>query len=158
ACRDVSLLVGHCVLASMEGRAGRLAEAFAQLAEAERLMHIWDVPPVYYLAIITLVKCELWLAQGHLGLANAWLERLPDTYCGERAVVAPELHPQVPLHLGLEHDTLERIQERRVEAARRLSALSLQAKTLGGHMLGVIAEVQLSLLLLATGRDREAQQ
>lgn len=64
ACRDISLLVGYCILASQEGRAGRYAEAFSLLAEAERLMHIWDVPPVYYLAMITLAKCELWLSQG----------------------------------------------------------------------------------------------
>ena len=35
ACRDVSLLIGYCVLASLEGRSGNLPEAFAQLAEAE---------------------------------------------------------------------------------------------------------------------------
>ncbi len=39
------------------------SKAFAELAEAERLMHIWDVPPIYYLAMITLIKCELWLAK-----------------------------------------------------------------------------------------------
>ena len=58
------MLIGYCVLASLEGRSGNLPEAFAQLAEAERLMHIWDIPPIYYLAMITLSKCELWLTPG----------------------------------------------------------------------------------------------
>ena len=38
ACRDVGALIGYCVLASLEGREGRCAEAFALLGEAERLM------------------------------------------------------------------------------------------------------------------------
>src|SRR5471032_3550783 len=61
ACRAISVLIGHCVIARLEGSSGEFAKAFAELAEAERLMHIWDVPPIYYLAMITLVKCELWL-------------------------------------------------------------------------------------------------
>ena len=35
---------GHCVIAKLEGCNGEFARAFAELAEAERLMHIWDVP------------------------------------------------------------------------------------------------------------------
>lgn len=85
ACRDISVLIGHCVIANLEGHNGEFAKAFAELAEAERLMHIWDVPPIYYLAMITLVKCELWLAQGRTDLAQAWLARLGQTYTGDQA-------------------------------------------------------------------------
>ncbi|MGH8355015.1 MAG: LuxR C-terminal-related transcriptional regulator, partial [Pseudomonas sp.] len=158
ACRDISLLIGYGVLASLEGRSGRVSEAFAQLAEAERLMHIWDVPPVYYLAIITLVKCDLWLMQGQVELAAAWLARLAETYSGEQPAAAPEFHPQLPLHIELQRAALERIQGLLPEAERRLRALVLRAKTSGGQLLGVVAQVQLTLLLYAGGREREAQQ
>ncbi|WP_068829398.1 LuxR C-terminal-related transcriptional regulator [Pseudomonas sp. BMS12] len=157
SCRDISLLVGYCLLASQEGRAGRLNEAFALLAEAERLMHIWDVPPVYYLSMITLTKCELWLGQGQTELANAWLQRLADTYGGEQPATAPEFHPQLSLHIELQRAALERRQGESEAAERRLRALILRAQAQGGQLLGGFAQVQLSLLLYAAGREREAQ-
>ena len=158
ACRDISVLIGHCMLASLEGRHGNLPEAFAQLAEAERLMHIWDVPPIYYLAMITVVKCELWMMQGQIELAGAWLDRLAEAYSGERPAAAPEFHPQLSLHIDLHRASLARLQGRLPEAERRLRALSQRAQTLGGQLIGVFAQVQLTMLLLATGREREAQQ
>lgn len=158
SCRDISLLVGYCILASQEGRLGRLNEAFALLAEAERLMHIWDVPPVYYLAMITVTKCELWLSQGQVDLANAWLLRLAETYGGEPAAAAPEFHPQLPLHIELQRSALERRTGQLEAAERRLRALTQRAQSQGGQLLGVFAQVQLSLLLYAGGRERDAQQ
>src|SRR5690606_2265151 len=149
---------GYCILASQEGRFGRFSEAFAHLAEAERLMHIWDVPPVYYLAMITVTKCELWLSQGQLDLAQAWLMRLAETYGGEQAATAPEFHPQLPLHIELQRAALERRLGQGEAAERRLRALVLRAQTQGGQLLGVFAQVQMSLLLYAGGREREAQQ
>jgi len=44
------------------------------------------------------------------------------------------------------------------EAERRLRALSLRAQTMGGQLLGGIAQVQLTVLLRLTGRERDAQQ
>ncbi|MBB2494640.1 LuxR C-terminal-related transcriptional regulator [Aquipseudomonas ullengensis] len=157
-CRDISLLIGYCMLASEDGRNGRFTEAFAQLAEAERLMHIWDVPPVYYLAMITMAKCELWLTQGQVDLANAWLMRLAETYGGDSAAAAPEFHPQLPLHIELHRAALERRQGLLSEAERRLRALILHAPSCGGQLLGSFAQIQLILLLCAVGREREAQQ
>lgn len=156
-CRDISLLVGYCLLASQEGRAGRLNEAFALLAEAERLMHVWDVPPVYYLSMITLTKCELWLGQGQIDLADAWLTRLADTYGGDNAATAPEFHPQLALHIELQRAALERRKGESEAAERRLRALIPHAQGRGAQLLGTFAQVQLSLLLYAAGREREAQ-
>lgn len=96
ACRDISVLIGHSVIARLEGSRGEFAKAFAELAEAERLMHIWDVPPIYYLAMLTLVKCELWLAQGRTDLAGAWLTRLGQTYNGEQAAAPPNSTRKCP--------------------------------------------------------------
>ncbi|AYC31764.1 helix-turn-helix transcriptional regulator [Pseudomonas cavernae] len=158
ACRDLSLLTGYYLLAGLAGREGHYAEAFAQLAEAERLMHVWDVPPVYYLAMLTLAKCELWLPQGQLELAGLWLTRLAETYCGEQAASAPEFHPQLPLHLELQQAALERIQGQLPAAERRLRALSQQAQARGGQIMRVSAEVRLILQWLRAGQLREAQQ
>ncbi|TIH09688.1 LuxR C-terminal-related transcriptional regulator [Pseudomonas leptonychotis] len=156
-CRDISVLIGYCVLASLEGRTGHLPEAFAQLAEAERLMHIWDIPPIYYLAMITLAKCELWLRQDQRELASVWLSRLLDAYGGEQAAAAPEFHPQLPLHIQLHLATSERLQGEDEHAERRLRGLIQLAQNAGGQLLGAIAQMQLTGLLRDSGREREAQ-
>ncbi|HDS1680939.1 TPA: helix-turn-helix transcriptional regulator [Pseudomonas putida] len=158
ACRDISVLIGHCVIASLDGREGQFAEAFAELAEAERLMHIWDVPPIFYLAMITLVKCELWLAQGRIDLAESWLLRLGQTYGGEHPAAAPEFHPLLPLHIELQQALLERVQQRSEDALARLSALAERGQASGGMMLTLHALSQWVDLLLSEGRDAQAAQ
>ncbi|WP_341303674.1 LuxR C-terminal-related transcriptional regulator [Pseudomonas sp. TMP25] len=157
-CRDISVLIGYCVLASLEGRSGHLPEAFAQLAEAERLMHVWDIPPIYYLAMITLTKCELWLRQGQGELAGVWLSRLQDAYGGEHAAAAPEFHPQLPLHIQLYLAAFERLQGEEEAAERRLRGLIQLAQNAGGQLLGAIAQMQLTALLREGGREPEAKQ
>lgn len=158
SCRDISVLIGYCVLASLEGRSGNLPESFAQLAEAERLMHVWDVPPVYYLAMITLSKCELWLSQGQTEMAGVWLSRLLDAYGGEQAAAAPEFHPQLALHIQLHMAAYERLQGEEQKAEQRLRGLSQHAQQAGGQLLGAIAQLQLTALLLDGGRQQEATQ
>jgi LuxR family maltose regulon positive regulatory protein len=157
ACRDISVLIGHCVIATMEGCAGRFAEAFAEFAEAERLMHIWDVPPIYYLAMITLVKCELWLLQGRMDLAEAWLLRLTQTYNGGLGAAAPECHPQLPQHIELQRAVLERLQGDGVACEQRLQALERHAQEVGAKLLGLIAMTQQIGLLLSQARCDEAR-
>ncbi|EXF95676.1 LuxR family transcriptional regulator [Pseudomonas fluorescens HK44] len=158
ACRDISVLIGHCVIAKLEGSNGEFARAFAELAEAERLMHIWDVPPIYYLAMITLVKCELWLAQGRTDLAEAWLARLGQTYNGEHAAAPPEFHPQMPLHIELQQALLESIQGQPMLAEGRLNALLEHGQKTGRQMLSVMVLNQKVALLLNNGREAEARQ
>jgi LuxR family maltose regulon positive regulatory protein len=158
SCRDISVLIGYCELAGLEGRSGNLTEAFAQLAEAERVMHIWDIPPIYYLAMITLAKCELWLRQGQTELAGVWLSSLLATYGGEQTAAAPEFHPQLPLYIQLHLANYERIQGDVEAAERRLRGLSQLAQNTGGQLLGTIAQTQLTDLLREGGREREAQQ
>ncbi|QXI29455.1 LuxR C-terminal-related transcriptional regulator [Pseudomonas vanderleydeniana] len=157
ACRDISVLIGYCVIANQEGRAGDFARAFAELAEAERLMHIWDVPPIYYLAMITLVKCELWLAQGRVDLADAWLGRLGQTYNGEQPAAAPEFHPQLPAHIELQQAQLDVSQGRPEAARQRLGRLVAQGQASGGQLLSILAWNQQILLALAESREGEAR-
>lgn len=158
ACRDISVLIGHCVIARLEGSSGEYAKAFAELAEAERLMHIWDVPPIYYLAMITLVKCELWLTQGRTDLAEAWLARLGQTYNGEHAAAPPEFHPQLPLHIELQQALLEVIQGQPMLAEGRLNALLEHGQQTGRQLLSVMALTQKVTLLLGNGREPEARK
>lgn len=158
ACRDISVLIGHCVIAKLEGDNGEFAKAFAELAEAERLMHIWDVPPIYYLAMITLVKCELWLAQDRTDLAEAWLARLGQTYNGEQAAAPPEFHPQMPLHIELQQALLEVIQGQPMLAEGRLNTLLERGQQTGRQMLCVMALCQKVRLLLGTDREPQARQ
>jgi len=158
ACRDISVLIGHCVIARLDGACGEFAKAFAELAEAERLMHIWDVPPIYYLAMITLVKCELWLAQGRIDLAEAWLARLGQTYTGEHAAAPPEFHPQLPLHVELQQALLDVIQGQPMLADGRLNVLHENGQRTGRQLLSVMALTQKVALLLSSGREPEARK
>ncbi|MBF8792013.1 helix-turn-helix transcriptional regulator [Pseudomonas monteilii] len=157
ACRDISVLIGHCVIASLDGREGRFAEAFAELAEAERLMHIWDVPPIFYLAMITLVKCELWLAQRRTDLAESWLLRLGQTYGGEQPAAAPEFHPLLPLHIELQQALLDGVLGRSQETTGRLRALVARGQGNGGMMLVVCGLCHWMAQLLDEGRVQEAE-
>lgn len=158
ACRDISVLIGHCVIARLDGASGEFAKAFAELAEAERLMHIWDVPPIYYLAMITLVKCELWLAQGRIDLAEAWLARLGQTYTGEHAAAPPEFHPQLPLHVELQQALLDVIQGQPMLAEGRLNVLHENGQRTGRQLLSVMALTQKVALLLSGGREPDARK
>lgn len=155
SCRDVSLVIGYCVLASLEGRLGNYAAAFARLGDVERLMHAWDIPPIYYLAAITLIKCELWLAQGQTELAGVWLQRLGGTYGGQ-AATPPECSPLLPLHVELLQAGLERREGRPEEAARRLDRLARSTRENGALLPARLALGQLAALRLEQGREREA--
>lgn len=155
SCRDVSLVIGYCVLASLEGRLGNYAAAFARLGDVERLMHAWDIPPIYYLAAITLIKCELWLTQGQTELAGVWLQRLGGTYGGQ-AATPPECSPLLPLHVELLQAGLERREGRPEEAARRLDRLARSTRENGALLPARLALGQLAALHLEQGREREA--
>ncbi|WP_339526662.1 LuxR C-terminal-related transcriptional regulator [Pseudomonas sp. EL_65y_Pfl2_R96] len=158
ACRDISVLIGHCVIARLDGNSGEFAKAFAELAEAERLMHIWDVPPIYYLAMITLVKCELWLVQGRTDLAEPWLARLGQTYNGEHPAAPPEFHPQLPLHIELQQALLDVMKGQPMLAEGRLNALHEHGQRTDRQMLSVMALNQTITLLLAGDREPEARK
>ena len=121
-------------------------------------MHIWDVPPIFYLAMITLVKCELWLAQGRNDLAESWLLRLSQTYGGQQAAAAPEFHPLLPLHIELQQALLEQAQGRSAQAGQRLQALVNRGQASGGQLLCVTALCQQVGLLLAQGDQVEARE
>lgn len=151
ACRDVSVLIGYRMQATLEAVSGREAEAFEQLAEAERMMHRWDVPSIYYLAMLTLSKCELWLQQGQFELAQSWLERLSATYNLQQMDKASEFHPQLALHVELQMALLESATQQEASAERRLHALIVYAQQHECVVIEQAAQVQLCVLSLAQG-------
>lgn len=57
--RDIGLVIGYYALASLRGRLGNYAAALVRLDDVEWLIHAWDISPVHYLVVITLIKYEL---------------------------------------------------------------------------------------------------
>ena len=151
ACRDASLLIGYRMQATLEGVSGRIPEAFEQLAEAERIMHTWDVPSIYYLAMLTLSKCELWLLQGQVELAQPWLERLSETYNMQQLDKASEFHPQLALYVELQMAVLERALGQIAAAEQRLRGLIEYAQKHDCVVIEQTACVYLCVLLLEQG-------
>ncbi len=155
-CRDVSLLIGYRMQAVLESVSGRTAEAFEQLAEVERIMHTWDVPSIYYLAMLTLSKCELWLQQGQLELAQPWLERLSATYNVQQMDKASEFHPQLALYVELQMAVLDSAKEDVASAAQRLNGLIDYAQLHDCVVIEQAARVNLCALLLGQGMSAQA--
>ncbi|QEY59245.1 helix-turn-helix transcriptional regulator [Pseudomonas sp. C27(2019)] len=153
ACRDASVLIGYRMQAILEGVSGRVPEAFAQLAEAERVMHTWDVPSIYYLAMLTLSKCELWLLQGQVELAQPWLERLSTTYNVQHMDKASEFHPQLALYVELQMALLERALGQVTAAEQRLRGLIEYARQHDCVVIEQTARVYLCVLLLEQGAN-----
>ncbi|MBP7958921.1 MAG: helix-turn-helix transcriptional regulator, partial [Thiopseudomonas sp.] len=151
ACRDASLLIGYRMQAVLEGLSGREAEAFEQLAEAERIMHTWDIPSIYYLAMLTLSKCELWLQQGQLELAQPWLERLSATYNVQQMDKASEFHPQLALYVELQMAALECATGQVASAEQRLAGLIAYAQQYDCVVIEQTARVRLCVILLEQG-------
>lgn len=153
SCRDASMLIVYRMQATLEAVSGRTAEAFEQLAEAERVMHTWDVPSIYYLAMLTLSKCELWLLQGQVDLAQPWLERLSATYNVQQMDKASEFHPQLALYVELQMALLERVLGRVVPAEQRLRGLIEYAQQHDCAVIEQTACVYLCVQLLEQGAN-----
>ncbi|MCL6417803.1 LuxR C-terminal-related transcriptional regulator [Aestuariirhabdus sp. Z084] len=90
--RDVSVVLGYTVRIMIYRNRRDLGAAFNMLALVERLMNLWDIPQVFYLAWLTALKCDLWIYQGKLDLARSWLERLIDLYDKEKVWPPPYFH------------------------------------------------------------------
>src|SRR5690606_5485318 len=69
---------------------------------------------------------------------------------------APELLPQLPLHLGLRRATLARRRGQDEAAEQQLHELQRQARRRGALMLACFADVQLCLLLRESARETAA--
>lgn len=149
ACRDIHVLPGYCLLAGIEARRrDGFGQAFELLAEAERLMHQWDIPPVFYLGWGTALKSDLWISAGRQELAEQWLPRLRQTYCLDGPAAPPSFFHVLPVVIervyarllwgrgeqGQAETLLWQILERLQLQGERLQALSVMTQLV--QMLG----------------------
>jgi LuxR family transcriptional regulator, maltose regulon positive regulatory protein len=158
-CRDVHVLLSYCTQAAqLARRLDTSGEAFSLLAEAERLMHQWDVPPVYYLGWVTALKSDLWLTSGRRELAEHWMPRLRQTYCGDRAAAPPPFFHALPVVIELVHARLLWQRGEKVACESCLRALLSRLQRSDDGLQQLITLVHLTRLLYLERRQGEAEQ
>lgn len=158
-CRDVHVLPGYCLLAGMQAQMlGGDSEAFETLTEAERLMHQWDIPPVYYLAWGTALKSDLWLTSGRKDLAEHWLPRLRQTYCLDNPAAPPIFFHALPTLIERVYARLLWSRGEQVAAESVLRALLSQVQHAGQHLQALSVMVLLVRLLYRLQRPVEAEK
>lgn len=156
-CRDVHVLLGYCIKASLLGRQSEsLTDAFDTLTEAERLMHMWDVPPVFYLGWVTALKCDLWLSTGRRELTEQWLPRLRQTYGGTEPAAPPPFYHALGVFIELVSARLFWLAGDPSACEQVLRALLADLQHSGESLQTTLVQVHLARLLFHSERDAEA--
>tara|TARA_R110001606_G_scaffold210002_4_gene357303 strand:- start:13015 stop:15705 length:2691 start_codon:yes stop_codon:yes gene_type:complete len=159
ACRDIHVLPGYCLLAGIEARRrDGFGQAFELLAEAERLMHQWDIPPVFYLGWGTALKSDLWISAGRQELAEQWLPRLRQTYCLDEPAAPPSFFHVLPMVIERVYARLlwGRGEQDQAEALLWDCLEQLQAQ--GERLQALSVMTQLVQMLARSQRPAQAQQ
>ncbi|MFO7704524.1 MAG: LuxR C-terminal-related transcriptional regulator [Halopseudomonas sp.] len=158
-CRDVHVLPGYCLLAGMQAlQRGGDGRAFDTLTEAERLMHQWDIPPVYYLGWGTALKSDLWISSGRQDLAEHWLPRLRQTYCLENSAAPPVFFHALPALIERIYARLLWSRGEQVAAESVLRALLSQLQHAGQHLQALAVMTLLVRMLYRLQRPLEAEK
>lgn len=79
------------------------------------------------------------------------------TYNGEHAAAAPEFHPHLPQHIGLQQAALDATRHQPAAALERLEDLAQQAHNSGRQMIALMALTQQACLLLESGQEAKAR-
>lgn len=159
ACRDLHVLPGYCLLAGIEARRrDGFGQAFELLAEAERLMHQWDVPPVYYLGWGTVLKSDLWISAGRQELAEQWLPRLRQTYCLGSPAAPPSFFHALPVVIDRVYARLLWGQGEHEQAESLLWQLLKELQDQGERLQALSVMTQLVQMLYRTQRSAQAQK
>jgi LuxR family maltose regulon positive regulatory protein len=158
ACRDISVLIGHCVIAGSKAGKGEFAEgvcrtrrsraADAHLGRAPGLLPGDDHPG----QMRTVAGSGAHRSGRSLAAATG-----PDLW-RRSSGCAPEFHPQLPLHVELQQALLEVIQGQPMLAEGRLSGLLEHGQQTGRQLLSAMALTQKVSLLLGCGREPEARK
>lgn len=157
--RDVHVLQAYCASAAvLARRLDTAGEAFTLLAEAERLMHQWDVPPVYYLGWVTALKSDLWMTTDRRELAEHWLPRLRQTYCLDEAAAPPPFFHALPVLIELVYARLLWQRGERVACESCLRELLGKLQRSGDLLQQQTTLVHLIRLLYLEKRSAEAEQ
>ncbi len=158
-CRDVHVLPGYCLLAGIQAQVrGGDSVAFETLTEAERLMHQWDIPPVYYLGWGTALKSDLWLTSGRQDLAEHWLPRLRQTYCLDNPAAPPVYFHALPTLIERVYARLLWSRGEQVAAESVLRALLSQLQHAGQHLQALAVMALLVRMLYRMQRPLEAEK
>tara|TARA_R110001592_G_scaffold68273_1_gene209170 strand:- start:2167 stop:4866 length:2700 start_codon:yes stop_codon:yes gene_type:complete len=159
ACRDLHVLPGYCLLAGIEARRrDGFGLAFELLAEAERLMHQWDVPPVYYLGWGTVLKSDLWISAGRYALAEQWLPRLRQTYCLDNPAAPPSFFHVLPVVINRVYARLLWSQGEHAEAEELLWQALKKLQQQGERLQALSVMTQLVQMLYRSQRSAQAQR
>lgn len=158
-CRDVHVLPGYCLLATLQAQqSGGTAEAFDTLTEAERLMHLWDIPPVYYLGWGTALKSDIWITSGRMDLAEQWLPRLRQTYCMDRQAAPPPFFHALPALIERVYARLLWQRGEQVAAESILRGQLRQLQHSGEHLQVLLVMTLLARLLYRSEQGVEADK
>ncbi|MDH1210523.1 LuxR C-terminal-related transcriptional regulator [Pseudomonas chengduensis] len=99
ACADPAAVWGHLGLAELSALHGDLANAFARIADAERLMQYSHINAQLYEGLLLLTKARLWLSQGRHAQAEKTLSALLVEGSRLPPFGAPELNLRLRLAL-----------------------------------------------------------
>ncbi|PAU88420.1 helix-turn-helix transcriptional regulator [Pseudomonas sp. WN033] len=157
-CRDVYVLMGYCVMGSLLTQQREVTRAFDVLTEAERLMHLWDIPPIYYLGWVTAIKSELWMHSERLDLAAHWLPRLRQTYCLESPAAPPPFFHALASLIEQIHAGLLWYRGEQVAAESLMRRLLSQLQHNGEKLRALSVQLHLLRMLFRTQRQAEAEQ
>lgn len=158
-CRDVHVLMAYCLKAGILARRSEsIAMAFETLTEAERLMHLWDIPPVYYLGWVTALKADLWISSDRQELAEHWLPRLRQTYCSGPAAAPPPFFHALPVIIELVYVRLLWVKGDQVAAESCLRELAGRLQRDGERLQQLAVLVHLVRVLYLQHRNEEAEQ
>lgn len=156
-CRDVHVLLGYCIKASLLARQPEtLTDAFDTLTEAERLMHMWDVPPVFYLGWVTALKCDLWMSTERRELAEQWLPRLRQTYRGAEPAAPPPFYHALGVFIELVSARLFWLAGDQTACEQVLRTLLAELQHSSESLQTTLVQVHLARLLFHSARDAEA--
>lgn len=159
ACRDMHVLPGYCLLAGIEARRhDGFGKAFELLAEAERLMHQWDVPPVFYLGWGTALKSDLWISAGRQELAEQWLPRLRQTYCLDHPAAPPTFFHVLPVVIERVYARLLWGRGEHEQAEALLWDLLKRLQQQGERLQALSVMTQLVQMLYRSQRSAQAQK
>ncbi|HHW1564612.1 TPA: LuxR C-terminal-related transcriptional regulator [Pseudomonas aeruginosa] len=95
ACAIRSPVACHAlaVLAQLDANKGDFAAAQQRLADAQRLMHSWNVAEVVYRGVLDVSTARIWVKTDHHDSAYRLLCRIREQYEGEHALTPPSTDP-----------------------------------------------------------------
>ncbi|MBD9424014.1 tetratricopeptide repeat protein [Pseudomonas sp. PDM15] len=153
-CSDPAAVWGHLGLAELSALHGDIADAFARIADAERLMQYSHISTHLYQGLLVLIKARLWLGQGR----HAQAEKALRSLLAEAPKLPPFGAPELNLRLQLALAHAQLAGEQLGEALESLQALLKQALTEGRRPLACEIGFSLAEGLHASNKQNQARQ